>query len=52
MNGEEQEVSLTEEEHVPNAKPEAPNPKYKGSSLIRNSSPPQDHHRALGIFLL
>jgi len=23
-----------------------------GTSLIRNSPPPQDHHRALGIFLL
>ena len=25
---------------------------YRGSSLIRNSSPPKDHHRALGIVLL
>ena len=25
---------------------------YRGTSLIRNSTPPQDHHRALGIVLL
>ena len=25
---------------------------YRGTSPIRNSNPPQDHHRALGIFLL
>ena len=25
---------------------------YRGTSLIRNRSPPYDHHRALGIFLL
>jgi len=25
---------------------------YRGNSLIRNSPPPWDHHRALGIFLL
>ena len=25
---------------------------HRGTSLIRNSSPPQDHHRALGIFLV
>ena len=25
---------------------------YRGTSLIRNSTPPQDHHRALGIGLL
>jgi len=25
---------------------------YRGTSLIRNSPPPQDHHWALGIFLL
>ena len=26
--------------------------KYRGTSLIRNSAPPWDHHRALGIVLL
>jgi len=26
--------------------------KYRGTSLIRNSNPPQDHHRALGLGLL
>ena len=26
--------------------------KYRGTSLIRNSPPPQDHHRALDIHLL
>jgi len=26
--------------------------RYRGTSLIRNSAPPQDHHRALGIVLL
>ena len=25
---------------------------YRGTSLIRNSPPPPDHHRALGIVLL
>ena len=25
---------------------------YRSTSLIRNSPPPLDHHRALGIFLL
>jgi hypothetical protein len=25
---------------------------YRSTSLIRNSAPPQDHHRALGIVLL
>ena len=25
---------------------------YRGTSLIRNLHPPQDHHRGLGIFLL
>ena len=25
---------------------------YRGTSLIRSSSPPQDHHRSLGIGLL
>ena len=25
---------------------------YMGTSLIRNCTPPQDHHRALGIALL
>ena len=25
---------------------------YRGSSLIRNSRPPQDHHRTLGTLLL
>ena len=24
---------------------------YRGTSLMRNSVPPKDHHRALGIFL-
>ena len=28
------------------------NEEYRGSSLIRNSPPPQGHHRALGIVLL
>ena len=23
---------------------------YRGTSLIRNSPPPQDHHRALGVW--
>ena len=25
---------------------------YRGASLIRNSPPPQGHHRALGVVLL
>ena len=25
---------------------------YRGTSPMRNSPPPEDHHRALGIFLL
>ena len=25
---------------------------YRATSLIRNSTPPQDHHRSLDIFLL
>ena len=25
---------------------------YRGTSLIRNITPPQDHHRALGMFLM
>ena len=28
------------------------NVSYRGTSLIRNSPPPQDHHKALGIVLL
>ena len=24
-------------------------PEYRGASLIRNSTPPEDHHKALGI---
>jgi len=27
-------------------------PSYRGTSLIRNCSPPQDHRRVLGIGLL
>jgi hypothetical protein len=36
-------------------KPEGPGPDknvYRGTSLIRNSPPPLDHHRALAIVLL
>jgi hypothetical protein len=32
--------------------PHLPKRAYRGTSLIRNSPPPQGHHRALNIVLL
>ena len=42
--------------YVPESRPDSTSAnlgfRYRGTSLIRNSSPPWDHDRALGIFLL